>query len=149
MTLLRNMRWFFAVVVIGVLAMLVMVGTTTTRAEASITRNYDAVAMATDSSPPALLVVERDTAGTTATRMSTLEGAVRSADHPLDGRATRDISSIWVLPIALVGVGVLARQLLLGSGNSYPKQGSGNQKGNNRRVSAGMRPGAFRGFAGA
>jgi hypothetical protein len=143
MTLLRNMRWFFAVVVIGVLAMLVMVGTTTTRAEASITRNYDAVAMATDSSPPALLLVERDTAGTTATRMSTLEGVVRSADRPLDGRTARDgISSIWILPVALVGVGILARQLLSGSGNWHLWRSSpAEQKGNPRRTSAGMKPG--------
>ena len=149
MTLLRKMAGFFATVAVGVLAMLIMVGTTTTRAEASTAMSYDAVAMATDSSPPALLAVERDTVGTTAARMSTPEGVARSADRPLDGRTARDISSVLVIPIALVGVGLLARPLLLDAGNSYPGQGSRNQKGNGRRISAGMRPRALRGFAGA
>jgi len=134
MTLLRNTRWFFAAWAVGVLAMVLMVANPSP-GEASTTR--DAVALATDSSPPALLAMESGAVGARAPQMSTLEGAVLG------------FSSIWLLPIALVGVGVLARPLLSGSGNWHLWRSSpAEQKGNNWRARAGMKPKAPRGLPG-
>jgi len=143
--LIRSLRHFgLLAVVAGVFAvaalLLMSSGNAARSAEAAI--DNVSVISVTDSSPPTQVVAERDTAGTTAIRMSTLEGVVRSLERPRDGPADRDISSIWILPIALVGVGILAHQLLLGSGNSYPSRSSraDAKKGNPRRSSAGMRP---------
>lgn len=142
MTQLKGFRgWGMSVGILVATVMLVSILTLTQTANAATLANHDAVAFATDNSPPTMVVADRDTVGTTATRMSQSQGVVGSVDRPLDGRATRGISSIWILPVALVGVGILARPLLLGRGNSYLAGSAGLQKGNNRRVSAGMKPG--------